>query len=64
MSTPKGFPTCCAGGIDPLQHKTISDFVRLVQHELDMYEEGEETDIQTAKQLAECKRFIKQGSTR
>jgi GNAT superfamily N-acetyltransferase len=41
-----------------MSHKTVSDLVFLAQHELDLYHEGEETDIRTPKQLAAVKAFV------
>ncbi len=38
-------PTFIIGSIDPLQHKTREDITALIQHEVNLYEEGEETDL-------------------
>jgi hypothetical protein len=38
-------PKAIVGNFDPMTHKTISDLKYLGQHELDMFEEGQETDI-------------------
>lgn len=61
MKIPKNFPTCCMGGYDPLQHKTEEDLRALVLHEIDLYEEDEESEIKTPAQYKECKYFIGWG---
>ncbi len=53
----KQVPACCLG-FDQFQHKTISDLVFMVQHEVDLYEEDDESDIRTKAQLTACKNFI------
>lgn len=55
----KALPRAVERSYDPLQHKTISDLVHLVRHELDLYEEGEETDIRSWKQAAVCLAYLK-----
>lgn len=50
------FPVCCAGSLD--QEETIADYVATVKHEINLYEEGEETDILTARDLKACKAYI------
>lgn len=44
---------------DALSHKTTSDLVFLARHELDLYEEGEETDIRTPAELAKVRQFVR-----
>lgn len=51
-------PECAMGNYDPLEHKTVEDLVFCAQHELDMYEEGEETDISTTRQVKQVRAFI------
>lgn len=54
----KQLPRVCMGNYDPLAHTTVQDLVYCAQHELDMYEEGEETDIKSAKQAQKVRDFI------
>lgn len=51
-------PECC-GAYDSFYHHTIDDLRYMVQLEVDLWAEGEESDILSVKQLNECKRFIK-----
>lgn len=53
----RGLPACVQG-FDPLGHTTVSDLVFMVQHELDMLQEGEETDIRSAADTKVCQRFL------
>ena len=52
------------GGIDPLGHKTISDLAFLVQHEIDLWVEGESNEIEcprrtdTTKRYQRCRAFL------
>lgn len=48
----------CVGGYDPMSHKMVNDLVWLARHELDLYQEGEETDIRTSKQAQAVRSFI------
>ncbi len=49
----------CIGGLDLVgQHKTVADLRFLVQHEIDLFNEGQETDIQGRKDLLECGKFL------
>jgi hypothetical protein len=50
-------------GYDALSHKTVSDLVFLARHELDLYEEGEDTDIRTLKQAAAVRAYIERFGT-
>lgn len=51
-------------GIDPLHHTTVEDLRFLVQHEIDLYVEGENNDLvckrlcDTHTRLRKCKAFI------
>jgi len=45
----KNLPRTVIGNYDPLTHKTVSDLVWIARHELDMYQEGQETDIRSAR---------------
>ncbi len=47
----KKSPRLLMNGFDPLAHTTVRDLFHLAQHELDLYEEGEPTDIKTRKQF-------------
>lgn len=53
-------PRCCAGGFDPGSHKTVADLRALVQHEIDLHDEGDETEIATAADLRACARFLRE----
>lgn len=53
----KQVPGCCLG-FDAFQHKTISDLVFMVQHEIDLYDEGETTDIEDRDDLRQCRAFV------
>ncbi len=50
-------PRCVRGGLDLMgQHKTVDDLRFLVQHEIDLYEEGE---IKlTLRKLDSLRRFL------
>lgn len=61
-------PLSIIGNFDPLQHTSFSDCAYCAQHELDMYEEGEETDIKSEREakrvrtyLARCKASMLTG---
>ena len=54
----KRLPKCCVGSLDFLSHRTVADLRAIVQHELDLYEEGEETDIRHARDVRSCRRFL------
>lgn len=41
-------PDCLQRSYDPMAHATVADLVRLATHELDLYTEGEESDIRTS----------------
>lgn len=56
----KRLPRCAEGNFDFLSHKTIADLRFIVRHELDLWEEGQETDIRTAQDVAACRRFLDQ----
>jgi len=48
----KSVPACCTGGLDLLSQTTPSDIIFLVQHELDITEEGQDgTDKKNLKTL-------------
>lgn len=51
-------PLCC-GGYDPAYHTTVADLVDLVAWELTLHDEGEESDITTKADLAQCRLFIR-----
>lgn len=54
----RDLPLAVFGSYDALYHKTVSDLVWIAQHELDLYEEGEETDIRSKAQVAQVRKFI------
>lgn len=51
-------PECICGGFDPCAHTSIADLVNIARHELDLYQEGEETDITSAIDEDQVKKFI------
>lgn len=46
------------GGYDPFHHKTPDDLRRMVQYQIDFYEEGEDSDIQNKRQYQTAKRWL------
>lgn len=55
-------PMAAFGNFDVLTHKTVEDLVYCAQHELDMWNEGEETDIQTINEANAVRRWIARWS--
>jgi hypothetical protein len=55
---PKSFPNILIASFDPLVHKTIDDLVELARHELDLFKEGEESDIVDNSDVIEVVDFI------
>jgi hypothetical protein len=51
-------PMCVVGNFDALTHKTVADLRYIVQHELDMFREGQETDILTKRDERLCRKFL------
>lgn len=47
----------CVNGFDPMTHTRIEDLAWLTQHELDLYLEGEDSDIRNQKDLGKAKAF-------
>ncbi len=54
----KKLPGVLIGSYDPLTHRTVSDLRYLACHELDLFYEGEETDIKTNRQLNQVRDFL------
>lgn len=52
-------PDCIMGNFDPVSHTTFSDLAFCARHELDLLEEGEETDIKNNRQKAQAELFLK-----
>lgn len=52
----------CIGGIDYAYHVTVDDLVFLVEHEINLFNEGEESDIYTQTQLKQCSRYVDKWS--
>lgn len=50
------FPSYLVGGID--QEASRADHIFLVEHEISLYEEGEESDIVNSDQLQYCKKYV------
>jgi hypothetical protein len=46
------------GSHDPLSHNTQSDIWFLVQHELGLFEEGEDSDLKTLACAARARRVL------
>lgn len=51
-------PGFLMGGYDPFHHKTPDDLRRMVQYQIDFYEEGEDSDIQNKRQYQTAKRWL------
>jgi hypothetical protein len=51
-------PIALAGSFDPQTHKTIADLAFLARFELDLYEQGEETDIRDRAEYRRVKRYL------
>lgn len=50
------FPVYLSGGLD--QERSVQDYVSLVEHEISLFEEGEESDICNSEQLDYCKKYV------
>jgi hypothetical protein len=48
----------CITGYDALTHLTPDDLAWLVLLQIDLREEGEESDIKTNRQLVQCRRYV------
>ncbi len=49
----------CIRGLDLLgQHRSTADLAFLVQHEIDMWDENDASDIRTIQQYWACKRYL------
>lgn len=48
----------CVGGFDGLRHDSPADCAWLVQMQVDLWDEGEESDIKTKRQYEQCKRYL------
>jgi hypothetical protein len=47
------------GGFDPCQHKTLEDLCFMAVHEIDLWVEGEESDIQSDADLNEVAAWLR-----
>jgi hypothetical protein len=55
----KRMPLCLAGSLDVVgQHRTASDLAWLAQHEIDLFDEGEESDIRNSRERDSAVRFM------
>jgi len=54
----KKMPVLLFASFDPLSHKTIADLRALGQHEINLFNEGEESDILNSRQLASIERWV------
>ena len=52
------------GGFDPLSHTSPGDLWSLVLLEVDLFDEGEETDIKSRRQYAMAKRYLRKWGCR
>ncbi len=48
----------CIGGFDAFNHKTVEDLGWLVLLEVDLYHEGEETDIRNRRDYKACQNYL------
>ncbi len=64
----KHMPRCIEGNFDPLQHKTFADLAWIAQHEIDLSDEHEDSDIRNSRDLASARSYLaemhKQAGTR
>ena len=51
------------GGYDPWEHKTADDIGWLVLREVDLYDEGEETEVKNERDRMKALRFVKSCGT-
>ncbi len=58
-SARKSMPKLLFASFDPFHHKTVSDLQALGEHELDLYREGEETNIQSPAQARQVEKWLK-----
>ncbi len=59
--TPLNIPAFVARSYDPHSHKTKDDLAWLIRHELDLYEEDEETDM-TPRDARAARLWLKQNA--
>lgn len=52
----------CVGGFDALTHFNVDDLVFLTQLQMDLFEEGEESDIKNRRQYEQCKKYVQTWS--
>jgi len=51
-------PLLLVSSYDPGFHKTLADLVSLGQHEIDLYDEGEESDIGNSAERSKVLKFV------
>ena len=51
-------PLFVMGSFDPCAHKTQTDICHLVEHEIALYREGEESDITNKKECNQAVQFL------
>ena len=51
-------PIQLVGSFDALRHKTPADLARLAEHEIDLFDEGEESDIKTHRERFDVRAFL------
>jgi hypothetical protein len=54
----KIMPNFLSGGLDPCSHKTAADLGNLAEHQMDMYDEGEDSDITTSQEREQARQFL------
>jgi len=58
----KALPGALIGSYDPRSHLTVAALLRMAQHEIDLWNEGEETDIRSAREANAVRRYMAQLS--
>jgi len=54
----KELPAYC-NGYDSLYHKTANDLAWLVLLQIDLFDEGEDSEIRNIRQYNQCKKYVK-----
>lgn len=52
----------CLGGYDALAMTTLADLAAMTQFEIDLYAEGEESDIRSSRDLRSCRQYLRKLS--
>lgn len=51
-------PKACVGNFDPAAMKTVDDLAFCARFEMDLYEEGESSDIKSDEQYAKVAKYL------